>query len=204
MGPEFYRTASAATGNVSASVLFSPASHQRAAPAYTTTHDQREGKIVLILDHEPGERVPTSRSIARTSSLDGPGGSIRFGRSRKAPSRCCSSPTCHTSSGGVELLRGGRATYWPEKPPRILTTTAGGLEIVSGFRSPRIRPADPLRAGAATVKPFRGARQERRDRARLSRRWRSRLTGHDFTPRSIVTSSPAATWCRSSNGAIRG
>ena len=179
--------------------------HQRAAPAATTTTAATSsGKIVLALDHEPGERDPNSpfdgvvTSEPSTRVAQGAGGAGE-GRGR----RCCSSPTC-TTIRARRTSRRRRATYWPEKPPRILQATRWPRgPIASAFRSRRSRRRSPQRSSPAPARTL-------DDLAKAAE------TAHGFTPLaaarrarricappSIATSCRIATSSRCSRAAIR-
>ena len=152
-----------------------------------------EGKIVLVLDHEPGERDPTARSTASSRpSLDavaqGAGGAgQRRGRRAVRQRRAQPSRAPPTSSRRRATLAGEAAAH-----PRLHARGVGGSHPHSGR-------ADL--AGACRVarrrhgQVARGARASGGDGARLHA---VPLPGAQVScaPRSIATSCPIATSSR--------
>ena len=132
-----------------------------------------KGKIVLALDHEPGERDPNSPFDGVVTSESSTPGARRWRRRRRAPPAVLFVSRRPQPSGAGEL-RGGRAQLWPEKPPRILPTCWPPGRIASAFPSAQISPALAASLVAGTGRTLDGAGAVRPRRRTGSRRSRCR------------------------------
>ena len=163
-----------------------------------------KGKIVLALDHEPGERDPNSPFDGVVTSEPSTAWRKALAAQEKGAVAVLFVSDVHNHPGAANFEAAAR-NYWPEKPPRILNYTLAAW-------------ADRIRIPVAQISPALAAIARRRHAARRSRSWReSAETARGFTPRraagrrastsrprSTATSCRTATSSRCSKAAIRG
>jgi len=138
-GQDFYPLRFSGTGRAKAGLVF--AGFGIAAPELL--HDDYRGdvrgKIVLVLDHEPGERDPKSPFDGVVSAE--PAGPLRkaLAAQEKGAAAILFVEDVHNHPGERSFEAAARS-YWPEKPPRIERYSLGAL-------------VDRLRIPAAQISP---------------------------------------------------
>jgi Zn-dependent M28 family amino/carboxypeptidase len=124
-GQEFYPHRFGASGHVSGPVVFAGfgiSAPQFQYDEYNGPEDAIKGKIVLALDHEPGERDPNSAfDGVVTSEPSTPWRKVLAAQSKGAAAVLFVSDV-HNHPGAANFEATAR-NYWPEKPPRILNYT---------------------------------------------------------------------------------
>ena len=168
-GQEFYPHRFSASGDARGAGRVRRLRHQRAAARLRRLHRRRcRGKIVLVLDHEPGERDPNSpfdgvvTSEPSTGVAQGAGGAgARRGRRAVRHRRAQSSRRRRTS-------RPTARNYWPEKPPRILSYTLAAWADRIRIPVAQISPALAASLVRRQRQDARGPGQVGRNRARLT------------------------------------
>ena len=177
VGQEFYPHRFSASGHASGRSCSSASASARRTCSYDDYNGDVKGKIVLALDHEPGERDPNSpfdgvvTSEPSTVVAQGAG---RAGERRGR--RCCSSATS-TTIPAPPTSRRRRATTGRRQPPRILNYTlaawadriripvaqispalAASLVAGTGKTFEELARSRPRRRAASTPLPLPGAR----------------------------------------------
>jgi len=152
-GQEFYPHRFSATGNVSAPVVFVGFGISAPALGYDDYNGDVKGKIVLALDHEPGERDPNGPFDGVVTSESSTAWRKAFAAQEKGAVAVLFASDVHNHPGVANFEAAAR-NYWPEKPPRILNyilaTWADRIHIPVAQVSPAI--AAMLAAGTNT--PF--------------------------------------------------
>src|SRR5258708_34352883 len=142
-----------ATGSVTAPVVFAGFGISAPPLGYDDYNGDVKGKIVLALDHEPGERDPASPFDGVVTSEWSTAWRKALGAQEKGAAAVLFVSDVHNHPG-VANFEGAARNYWPEKPPRILNymlaTWADRIRIPVAQVSPAI--AATLVAG--TSKPF--------------------------------------------------
>jgi hypothetical protein len=152
-GQEFYPHRFSATGNVSAPVVFVGFGISAPALGYDDYNGDVKGKIVLTLDHEPGERDPNSPFDGVVTSESSTAWRKALAAQERGAVAVLFVSDVHNHPGVANFEAAAR-NYWPERPPRILNYTlatwADRIHIPVAQVSPAI--AALLAAGANT--PF--------------------------------------------------
>src|SRR5262245_42464130 len=122
-GQEFYPHRFGASGHVAGSVVF--AGFGISAPQFQYDDyggDAIKGKIVLALDHEPGERDPNSPFDGVVTSEPSTAWRKALAAQEKGAIAVLFVSDVHNHPGAANFEATAR-NYWPEKPPRILNYT---------------------------------------------------------------------------------
>ena len=197
------RSASAPAARSPASVVF--AGFGIAAPQWN--HDDYKdgvrGKIVLVLDHEPGERDPKSPFEGVVTAEPAAAWRKALAAQEKGAVGILFVSDVHNHPDPANFEQAAR-NFWPATPARIpnytLATWADRIRIPAAQISPAL--AASLIAG--TRQDARGARRSRPRRPAASTPIAARTGEVDAAaPPSIVTSSPIATCSACSKAAIR-
>jgi Zn-dependent M28 family amino/carboxypeptidase len=153
VGQEFYPHRFSATGSVTAPVVFTGFGISAPSLGYDDYNGDVKGKIVLMLDHEPGERDPNSPFDGVVTSESSTAWRKALAAQEKGAAAVLFVSDVHNHPGVANFEAAAR-NYWPEKPPRILNymlaTWADRIRIPVAQVSPAI--AATLVAG--TSKPF--------------------------------------------------
>ncbi len=118
-GQEFYPHRFSATGNAVAPVVFVGFGISAPHLGYNDYNGDVKGKIVLALDHEPGERDPNSPFDGVVTSEPSTVWRKVFAAQEKGAVAVLFVSDVHNHPGAANFEATAR-TYWPEKPPRIL------------------------------------------------------------------------------------
>jgi hypothetical protein len=121
-GQEFYPDRSSASGHVSGGVTFVGFGISAPALQYDDYNGDVKGKIVLALDHEPGERDPNSPFDGVVMSEWSTAWRKALAAQEKGAIGMLFVSDVHNHPGAANFEATAR-NYWPEKPPRILTYT---------------------------------------------------------------------------------
>lgn len=143
-GQDFYPLRFSATGKARAGLVF--AGFGIAAPdlGYDDYRGDVRGKVVLVLDHEPGERDPKSPFDGVVNAeLAGPLHKALAAQDKGAAGVLFVEDV-HNHPGERSFEAAARA-YWPEKPPRIERYSLGSL--VEKLRIPAAQISAALAEG---------------------------------------------------------
>ena len=175
-GQDFYPHRFSATASAKGGVVFVGFGMSSPERGYDDYRGDVKGKIVLALDHEPGERDRGQR-VRRRRDVGGRRrrGARRWRRRKKAPRPCCSSADVHNHPGagnfeaaraqclarrsrpgsnGIRSRRGPTACAFP--PRRSRPRSPRQLLARSGVRSKSCRAASETAQGSTPV-PLQGA-----------------------------------------------
>ena len=119
VGQEFYPHRFSATGSVTAPVVFTGFGISAPALGYDDYKGDVKGKIVLMLDHEPGERDPNSPFDGVVTSESSTAWRKALAAQEKGAAGVLFVSDVHNHPGVANFEAAAR-NYWPEKPPRIL------------------------------------------------------------------------------------
>ena len=121
-GQDFYPQRISASGVATAGVAFAGFGISAAQLGYDDYNGDVGGRVVLVLDHEPGERDPNSPfDGVVTSEASTPWRKALAAQDKHAAAVLFVSDV-HNHPGGTNFEAAARA-YWPDKPPRILNYT---------------------------------------------------------------------------------
>ncbi len=123
-----------------------------------------KGKIVLVLDHEPGERDPNSPFDGVVTSEPSTSWRKAFAAQEKGAVAVLFVSDVHNHPGAANFEATAR-NYWPEKPPRILNYTLAAWADRIRIPVAQISPAAGGVARRRQRQDARGARARRRRRA---------------------------------------
>jgi Zn-dependent M28 family amino/carboxypeptidase len=112
-----------------------------------------KGKIVLVLDHEPGERDPNSPFDGVVTSEPSTPWRKAFAAQEKGAVALLFVADVHNHPGASNFEAAAR-NYWPEKPPRILNYTLAAWSDRIRIPVAQISPAVAASLVAGTGKPF--------------------------------------------------
>ncbi len=121
-GQEFYPHRVSASGVASAPVAFVGFGISAPQLGYDDYTGDVKGKIVLALDHEPGERDPNSPFDGVVTSEPSTAWRKALAAQEKGAVAVLFVSDVHNHPGAANFEAAAR-TYWPEKPPRILNYT---------------------------------------------------------------------------------
>src|SRR5262249_4932727 len=122
-GQEFYPHRFSASGTASASIVFVGFGIRAPQIGYDDYRgDAVKGKIVLALDHEPGERDPNSAFDGLMTSESSTPWRKALAAQEAGAAAVLFVSDVHNHPGATNFEATAR-TYWPEKPPRILNYT---------------------------------------------------------------------------------
>jgi Zn-dependent M28 family amino/carboxypeptidase len=147
-GQEFYPQRFGASGHVSAPVVFAGFGITAPRLQYDDYTGEVKGKIVLVLDHEPGERDPNSPFDGVVTSEPSTAWRKALAAQERGAAAIVFVSDVHNHPGAANFEQAAR-NAWPEKPPRILNymlaTWADRIHIPAAQISPAI--AESLLAG---------------------------------------------------------
>jgi Zn-dependent M28 family amino/carboxypeptidase len=152
-GQEFYPHRFSASGLVSGAVVFAGFGISAPQWQYDDYNGDVKGKIVMVLDHEPGERDPNSPfDGVVTSEPSTPWRKVLAAQEKGAAAVLFVSDV-HNHPGAANFEATAR-TYWPEKPPRILNYTLAAWADRIRIPVAQISPVVAASLVAGTGKPF--------------------------------------------------
>jgi hypothetical protein len=118
-GQDFYPLRFSATGSATGAVVFAGFGITWAEHGYDDYRGDVKGKIVLVIDHEPGERDPASPfDGVVTSEAGGPLRKALAAQDKGAAGILFVSDV-HNHPGDTNPFEASAGTYWPAQPPRI-------------------------------------------------------------------------------------
>jgi hypothetical protein len=170
-GQEFYPHRFSATGSVTAPVVFAGFGISAPALGYDDYGGDVKGKIVLALDHEPGERDPNSPFDGVVTSEPATAWRKAFAAQEKGAVAVLFVSDVHNHPGVANFEAAAR-TYWPEKPPRILNYTLAAWADRIHIPVAQVSPAIAAMLVAGTNRP-------------LEELSRSADSGRGFTPLAL-------------------
>jgi Zn-dependent M28 family amino/carboxypeptidase len=170
-GQEFYPHRYSASGHVAGSVVF--VGFGIAAPhlTYDDYTGDVKGKVVLALDHEPGERDPNSPFDGVVTSESSTVWRKALAAQEKGALAMLFVSDVHNHPGSGNFEAAAR-TYWPETPPRIVTYTLATW-------------ADRIRIPVAQISPAIAASLLAGTSRTLEELARSAETAHGVTPQPL-------------------
>ena len=122
VGQEFYPHRFSATGSATGPVVFVGFGISAPALGYDDYQGDVKGKIVVALDHEPGERDPNSPFDGVVTSEPSAPWRKALAAQEKGAVGVLFVSDVHNHPGVPNFEATARA-YWPERPPRILNYT---------------------------------------------------------------------------------
>jgi hypothetical protein len=141
LGQEFYPHRVSASGHVSGPVVFVGFGISAPHLRYDDYNGDVKGKIVLALDHEPGERDPASPFDGVVTSEPSTAWRKALAAQEKGATAILFVSDVHNHPGAANFEATARA-YWPETPPRIksytLATWADRIRIPIAQISPAL------------------------------------------------------------------
>ena len=153
VGQEFYPHRFSATGTVSGPVVFAGFGISAPHLQYDDYSGDVKGKIVLVLDHEPGERDPNSPFDGVVTSEPSTPWRKAFAAQEKGAVALLFVADVHNHPGASNFEATAR-NYWPEKPPRILNYTLAAWSDRIRIPVAQISPAVAASLAAGAGKPF--------------------------------------------------
>ena len=152
VGQEFYPHRFSATATVTAAVVFAGFGISAPSLGYDDYNGDVKGKIVLMLDHEPGERDPDSPFDGVVTSESSTAWRKALAAQEKGAAAVLFVSDVHNHPG-VASFEAAARNYWPEKPPRILNymlaAWADRIRIPVAQISPAVAASLAARAGSA-------------------------------------------------------
>jgi Zn-dependent M28 family amino/carboxypeptidase len=121
-GQEFYPHRISASGAVTAPLAFVGFGISAPHLSYTDYNGDVKGKVVLALDHEPGERDPDSAFDGLITSEPSTAWRKALAAQSKGASAALFVSDVHNHPGAQSFEAAARA-YWPDTPPRIAAYT---------------------------------------------------------------------------------
>lgn len=167
-GQEFYPHRFSASGHVAASVVFAGFGISAPHLQYDDYNGDVKGKVVLALDHEPGERDPNSPFDGVVTSEPSTAWRKALAAQEKGAVAVLFVTDVHNHAGAANFEATAR-NYWPEKPPRILNYTLATW-------------ADRIRIPVAQISPALAASLAAGSGKSFDELSRSAETAHGFTP----------------------
>jgi Zn-dependent M28 family amino/carboxypeptidase len=122
LAQEFYPHRFSASGTATGSVAFVGFGISAPHLGYDDYNGDVKGKIVLALDHEPGERDPNSPFDGVVTSEPSSAWRKALAAQERGAIAVLFVSDVHNHPGTANFEAGAR-NYWPEKPPRILAYT---------------------------------------------------------------------------------
>jgi hypothetical protein len=166
VGQEFYPHRFSASGTASGSVVFAGFGISAPHLGYDDYRGDVKGKIVLALDHEPGERDPSSPFDGVVTSESSTVWRKALAAQDKGAVAMLLVSDVHNHPGQANFEAQARA-YWPEKPPHLLSymlaAWADRIHIPVAQISPALaaslaagagKTLDELAKGAETTRGF--------------------------------------------------
>jgi Zn-dependent M28 family amino/carboxypeptidase len=121
-GQEFYPHRVSASGRAAGPVVFAGFGISAPHLQYDDLTGNLKGQIVLVLDHEPGERDPASVFDGVVTSEPSAAWRKVLAAQEKGAAAVLFVSDVHNHPGTASFEAAARA-YWPETPPRILSYT---------------------------------------------------------------------------------
>ena len=153
VGQEFYPHRFSATGSVTAAVVFTGFGISAPSLGYDDYNGDVKGKIVLMLDHEPGERDPNSPFDGVVTSESSTAWRKALAAQEKGAAAVLFVSDVHNHPGVANFEAAAR-NYWPEKPPRILNYMLAAWADRIRIPVAQVSPAIAAMLVAGTSKPF--------------------------------------------------
>jgi Zn-dependent M28 family amino/carboxypeptidase len=150
-GQEFYPHRFSASGVAAAPVVFAGFGISAPQLGYDDYRGDVKGKIVLALDHEPGERDPNSPFDGVVTSEPSTPWRKALAAQEAGAAAVLFVADVHNHPGAANFEATARA-YWPEKPPRILNYTLASWADRIRIPVAQISPALAASLVAATGK----------------------------------------------------
>ena len=122
LGQEFYPHRFSASGTATGSVIFAGFGISAPHLGYDDYHGDVKGKIVLALDHEPGERDPNSPFDGVVTSEPSTVWRKALAAQEQGAVAVLFVNDVHNHPGSANFEATAR-NYWPEKPPHLLSYT---------------------------------------------------------------------------------
>jgi Peptidase family M28/PA domain len=152
-GQEFYPHRFSASGRASGGVTFVGFGISAPPLQYDDYNGDVKGKIVLVLDHEPGERDPNSPFDGVVTSEWSTPWRKALAAQEKGALAVLFVSDVHNHPGLANFEAAAR-TYWPDKPPRIQSYTLATWADRIRIPVAQISPALAASLVAGTGKPF--------------------------------------------------
>ncbi len=121
-GQEFYPHRVSASGRAAGPVVFAGFGISAPHLQYDDLTGSLQGQIVLVLDHEPGERDPASPFDGVVTSEPSTAWRKALAAQEKGAVAVLFVADVHNHPGAASFEAAARG-YWPETPPRILSYT---------------------------------------------------------------------------------
>ena len=167
-GQEFYPQRFSASGHVTAPVVFVGFGISAPQLQYDDYNGDVKGKIVLALDHEPGERDANSAFDGVVTSEPSTAWRKALAAQEKGAAAILFVSDVHNHQASTNFDAAAR-NFWPEKPPRILNYTLAAW-------------ADRIRIPAAQISPALAASLAGPNAQSFQEFARRAETAHGFTP----------------------
>ena len=142
VGQEFYPHRFSATGSVSGAIAFAGFGISAPPLGYDDYGGDVKGKIVLMLDHEPGERDPNSPFDGVVTSEWSTAWRKALAAQEKGAVAVLFVADVQNHPGVANFEAAAR-NYWPDKPPRILTYTLAAWADRIHIPVAQVSPAIP-------------------------------------------------------------
>jgi Zn-dependent M28 family amino/carboxypeptidase len=170
-GQEFYPQRFSASGRADAPLVFVGFGISAPHLQYDDYKGDVKGKIVLALDHEPGERDPNSPFDGVVTSESSTAWRKALAAQDKGAAAILFLSDVHNHTG-VSNFEAAAKNFWPEKPPRILNYTLATW-------------ADRIRIPAAQISPALAASLVAGTGKSLEQLSRSAETARGMTPLAL-------------------
>ena len=192
-GQEFYPQRFSASGHVSGPVVFAGFGITAPRWTYDDYSGDVKGKIVLVLDHEPGERDPNSAFEGVVTAEPAAAWRKALAAQEKGAAAILFVSDVHNHPGPVNFEQAARNT-WPDAPPHLVTYTlatwADRIHLPAAQISPAL--AESLVSGtgktlaelAATAETARGVAPLALPGARVD--LRTAVNRHTIPDRNVV------------------
>src|SRR5256714_3199135 len=152
-GQEFYPHRFSASGHVSGGVTFVGFGISAPQLQHDDYNGDVKGRIVLALDHEPGERDPNSPFDGVVTSEPSTAWRKALAAQEKGAIGVLFVSDVHNHPGAGNFEAAAR-NYWPEKPPRILSYTLASWADRIHIPVAQISPAIAASLVAGSAKSF--------------------------------------------------
>jgi hypothetical protein len=152
-GQEFYPHRFSASGHVAGPVAFVGFGISAPPLSYDDYSGDVKGKIVLALDHEPGERDPNSPFDGVVTSEWSTPWRKALAAQEKGALAVLFVSDVHNHPGAPNF-EGAARTYWPDKPPRIQSYTLATWADRIRIPVAQVSPALAASLVAGTGKPL--------------------------------------------------
>jgi Peptidase family M28/PA domain len=170
-GQEFFPMRFSATGRATAPLVFAGFGISAPPLSYDDYNGDVKGKIVLVLDHEPGERDPNSPFDGVVTSEWSTTWRKALAAQEKGAAGLLFVSDVHNHPGAGNFEATAR-NFWPDKPPRILNYTLATW-------------ADRIRIPVAQISPAIAASLVAGTNRTLEELAKAAETAHGFTPQPL-------------------